>query len=251
MVRHMVLVHAFGGSNPSSPAILMLWISSEMIVYKKVSYINPVVDYLSKKLILQLEAGGSILWLVPGGSANKVAVDAAKLLPQGKLQNLTVTLTDERYGPIGHDDSNWPQLKESGLNLSGADMQPVLRGDSLEQTVEIYGWMLEEKLRQADYSIALAGMGADGHIFGIKPHSPSVKTDRQVIGYGWDDYIRITPTSGLLRQLDEVVVYAVGKEKWKQLDDLKKDLSDKKQPAQILKRLKKVVVFNDYEGTPS
>jgi 6-phosphogluconolactonase/glucosamine-6-phosphate isomerase/deaminase len=98
------------------------------------------------------------------------------------------------------------------------------------------------------YSIALAGMGPDGHIFGVKPHSPSVESQADVVAYKWDDYNRITPTINLIKRLDEVLVYAMGAEKHKQLDDLASDLSPQEQPAQFLKKLQKVTIFNDYIG---
>jgi len=191
--------------------------------------------------------GQNVLWLVAGGSAIKIAALASKKLRK-PLKNLTVTLTDERYGPVGHKDSNWQQLLEAGFRLDGASLQPVLRGKSLSQTVKEYSTVLRTGLKAADYSLALAGMGPDGHIFGIKPGSPAVVGGEDVLGYQWDDYIRITPTIKLIKQLDEVAVYAVGREKWPQLKLLKEDISADKQPAQLLKQLKKVIIFTDYKG---
>lgn len=178
----------------------------------------------------------------------KIAAEVAKRLPKESLHNLTVTLTDERYGPVGHKDSNWLQLEAAGFKLDGANIQPVPTGESLAQTAEDYAKMLENVLPHSDFSIALAGMGPDGHIFGIKPNSPSVNSNKSVVGYEWDDYVRVTPTFKFLEKLGEIVIYAFGEEKWPQIDDLDNDLSDEVQPAQMLKRLKKVIIFNDYKG---
>jgi 6-phosphogluconolactonase/glucosamine-6-phosphate isomerase/deaminase len=120
----------------------------------------------------------------------------------------------------------------------------------MEQTSRAYAKSLWTNIEKCDYTIAFAGMGQDGHIFGIKPGSPSVKSNDLVEAYEWDDYARITPTFKLLRRLDEVVIYAAGKEKWPQLENLDHNLPDNDQPAQMLKRLKKVIIFNDYKGEP-
>jgi len=183
----------------------------------------PVETYIAQTIGQHLKANERVLWLVAGGSAIKVAVFVSKLLPTKYLKNLTVTLTDERFGPNGHSDSNWKQLEAAGFRLPAANLQPVLMGKKLQQTSKEYAKTLEDDLRQADYSLALVGMGADGHIFGIKAGSPSVKTTDFAVGYKWEDYDRITATSGPLEKLNEVVLYAVGREKWPQLRALQKE----------------------------
>jgi len=208
---------------------------------------DAVAKYLAELIDAKLAAGQKVLWLVPGGSAIKIAAKTSQMLHQ-PLNNLTVTLTDERYGRVGHKDSNWPQLQAAGFHLQGATLQPVLLGKNLDQTAKGYSQMLQTDIKNADYSLALAGMGPDGHIFGIKPGSPSVDTKDIVVGYNWEDYVRVTPTAEFIKQLDEVVLYAVGQEKWPQFEALKKDLDPSEQPAQLLKQIKKVIIFSDYKG---
>ena len=208
---------------------------------------DAVAKYLAELIDAKLAAGQKVLWLVPGGSAIKIAAKTSKRLRQ-PLNNLTVTLTDERYGRVGHKDSNWPQLQAAGFHLQGATLQPVLLGKNLTLTTKDYSQMLQTDIKNTDYSLALAGMGPDGHIFGIKPGSPAIDTNQTVVGYDWEDYVRITPTPKFIKQLDEVVVYAVGQEKWPQFESLKKNLDPSEQPAQLLKQLKKAIIFSDYKG---
>jgi 6-phosphogluconolactonase/glucosamine-6-phosphate isomerase/deaminase len=206
-----------------------------------------VVGYLAGLINKKLADGQKVLWLVAGGSAIKVAAAVSKQL-QAPANGLTIALSDERYGPVGHADSNWLQLNDSGFAVKGATMLPVLCGKSLAQTAIDYNNMLNTHLKSDDYSLALAGIGPDGHIFGIKPGSPSVNSKEGVVAYEWDDYVRITPTLNIIKELDEVVVYAMGEEKWPQLEALSEELDTKQQPAQLLKQLKKVIIFNDYKG---
>lgn len=219
-----------------------------MIIYRKVSQPEPVVRYLADSINHHLENHQKVLWLVPGGSAMDVAVQASRDLADKNLDLLTITLTDERYGPIYHKDSNWFQLKIKGFNLQKAKLLAVLNGESLQITAQKYSQILNQQLKNADYSIALGGMGPDGHIFGIKPRSPAVDTKEDVVGYKWTDYERLTPTIKLLKKLDEVIIYAVGSEKHHQLDLLDQSIDPQTQPAQLLKQLNHVTIFNDYRG---
>src|SRR5579862_5568705 len=184
----------------------------------EVRSIEKPVEYLSELLKTHLEKGENVLWLVAGGSAMDIAAEVAKRLSAGpNLERLTVTLTDERYGPVGHPDSNWRQLSERGFLLPGAHLMAVLDGSDMDGVVQKFAAALEKSIGSADYSVALAGMGADGHIFGIKAGSSAVDSPQNVVGYKWDDYERVTPTINLIKKLDEVVIYAVGQEKHRQL----------------------------------
>lgn len=220
-----------------------------MIDFRLINSDETVVDYLTGVLSARLSANQKVLWLAAGGSAIDIAVKAAQGLKQHpNLADLTISLTDERYGPAGHADSNWRQLQDKGLALPGSKMPPVLIDKSLDDTVKNYTDLLEDNLAEADYALALAGMGPDGHIFGIKPGSPAAESSDLVVGYKWDDFTRVTPTAKLISQLDEVIVYAAGAEKQAQIDKLDQEMPVIKQPAQLLKRLKRVVFFNDHKG---
>src|SRR4051812_16644787 len=89
---------------------------------------------LSAKLDGYLLEGKKVLWLVPGGSNIPVASRIMSSL-HNNLGNLTVTLTDERYGDIGHADSNQVQYTAAGFDLKGASFIPYLIGEPLEDTV--------------------------------------------------------------------------------------------------------------------
>lgn len=218
------------------------------IRFIKIDSSDQVTDYISGKISSHLNEKQRVLWLIAGGSAMEIAVLAANALQKNaNLNLLSITLTDERYGPVGHTDSNWRQLQDKGFKLKGATLLPVLIDQDFKTTAHAYSKFLNQEMKDADYSIALAGMGPDGHIFGIKPHSPAVNTKESVIAYDWDDYRRLTPTFNLINRLSEVVLFAIGSEKHPQLDMLKKDLNPQYQPAQLLKQLAKVTIFNDYK----
>lgn len=221
------------------------------ISFCKISSPEPVIAYLTLTLSQRLAEKGKILWLVSGGSAIEIAAEVSKRFGSTdtkNMTNLTVSLVDERYGPLSHQDSNWQQLIDAGLSINGANLQPVLKNKSLEQTAKDYAKFIEQAFEKCDYKIGLAGIGADGHTFGIKPHSPATDSDGLVCAYAWDDYVRLTLTPKAIDGLDEIVAYVIGEEKHKILDDLDKSLSPEDQPAQYLKSAGKLTIYNDYKG---
>jgi 6-phosphogluconolactonase/glucosamine-6-phosphate isomerase/deaminase len=222
-----------------------------MITFRKLSSPDPAVDYITQALTAKLSKGKRVLWLLSGGSAIGVATAVADKLAGQNLEKLAVTLTDERYGDLGHTDSNWRQLADAGFKLPGARMRPVLTSASFDATVINFAEILEEELDRADYRIGLFGIGPDGHTAGILPGSPAVEADDLTEGFEWTDYQRITMTPSAIECLDEAVVYAVGEAKWPTLDKLDEDVDVDEQPAQALKSVPLVTIFNDHKGDES
>lgn len=220
-----------------------------MIAYKRIKQITPVVEYLLERIINNLHGGKQVLWLVPGGSAQEVAIAVSKQLHGKDLRLLTVTLTDERYGPVGHTHSNWQQLLDGGFDVPGASLVPVLEaGEDRALATEKFNDNLHGLLRRADYRLGFFGVGPDGHTAGILPHSPAVRATTYAAGYQGADYERITMTPAAIAQLDEVVVYAVGKAKWPVIDAFDETMPLDVQPAQALKQVPLVTICNDCKG---
>ena len=85
-----------------------------------------VIDYLVAAITKRLVANEKVLWLIPGGSAVPIAVEVSHAISSELKKNLTVSLTDERYGALNHADSNWFQLSKAGFDFSGVTQKPVL-----------------------------------------------------------------------------------------------------------------------------
>src|SRR3989338_1214878 len=79
-------------------------------------------NFIAKSILLQLQSNKRVLWLVAGGSCILVAIEVAKLISEHPHKNLVVMLMDERYGVVGHPDSNWYQLLKDGLKLPEAKL---------------------------------------------------------------------------------------------------------------------------------
>lgn len=219
-------------------------------MFKKITSPEPVVTYLYETISSKLKSGQKVFWLVPGGSAIALVVSIGERLVKDNVpvSNLTVTLTDERFGEVGHADSNWKQLGDSGFTLPGANLYPVLAGKDMRSTIADFTNLLQKQLSEADYRIGFFGIGPDGHTSGILPASSAVVATELVHGYDGGTYQRITTTPAALVKLDEAVAYAAGEAKWPIIDQLDTDLPIDKQPAQILKKIPKLTIFNDHKG---
>lgn len=193
-----------------------------------------------------LDAGKKVLWFMSGGSGGKVSVDAAKLLAGAPLENLYVTLSDERYGEVGHADENWQILLDDGLSLLGATLYRPLIGENQETTTERFGAWIAARLEEVDVVIGLFGIGADGHTAGIKPGSAAVASEDLTAVFTGDDFVRITITPACVRRVDEAIVQAFGAEKHATIRRLlEEDVSIEVQPAQVLKRVARVTFYGD------
>lgn len=218
--------------------------------YKYVTDIEPVAAYLTEVISTHLDAGERVLWLVSGGSGVQVGIRAAQLLAGHDLSKLSVTLTDERYGPVGHPDENWQQLLMGGFVLPGADLYRPLIGQDRDATTQAFGKWLDEQFMRADYRIGLFGIGTDGHTAGIKPDSPAQVATTTAAEFTGEDFERITMTFPVIERLNEVVLQAFGGEKSTVLGQLlHENLPLDQQPAQVLKRVAQCTLFTDVEET--
>lgn len=204
---------------------------------------------LAEGISEQLKQDQTVLWLVPGGSSIKVAVRARELLGNTDLSRLHVGLTDERYGPPNHGDSNWQQLMDSGFDASEVNSHPVLSQDTpIQQAASAYSEQMRGLLAEADYVVGLFGIGADGHIAGLLPSNPLMDNDELYGQYCALDFDRISATPKLIEQLDLAIVYATGQNKWPALETLLSNDAEDSIPAQVLNRAVKLKVFSDYQG---
>jgi 6-phosphogluconolactonase/glucosamine-6-phosphate isomerase/deaminase len=221
-------------------------------VIKTTTNIEDPANFIVASILNKLELGKRVLFFATGGSSIAICVKVAELLcsypHQNLIKNLAVTLTDERYGPIRHPDSNWQQLLETGFSLPGALFLPVLYGEGRDTTVKNFNVILEKEFKKAEYKIGLFGVGVDGHTSGILPES-SVNSEDLAYGYDTPTFSRITITPKAIEQLDEAVAWVQGENKWNVIESLQeKDIDIAKQPAQVLKRVPLLTIFTDYKN---
>lgn len=208
------------------------------------------ITAITADLKAQLASDRQVLWLVSGGSNINAACQIMTALPAEITKYLTISLTDERYGLVGHNDSNYKQLLDAGFNKKRANFIPVLvDGLNLPDSTQRYNDIIAQCLASSFATIGLFGIGTDGHIAGILPKSPASKASSLVYGYTALPYARITVTFESIRQLTASYALVFGSQKRAMLQKLKsRDLPLSDQPAQILKHLKLSFLYNDLVG---
>lgn len=210
---------------------------------------NAVMPFLDR-ISHELQTGNRVLWLICGGSSIKSEVFILQTLQQnGFADNLTIMLMDERYGPVGHPDSNWQQLIEAGADLSSPKAIPALTEPlkSLTETAADYAQQVAGAFEASDIVIGLFGLGADGHTAGILPGTPATaETDQLVAGYETPEFKRITMTKAALSRVNVGYVFAFGDAKLSALRRLRQNKEPFTQlPAKLLSELPEVYIYND------
>jgi 6-phosphogluconolactonase/glucosamine-6-phosphate isomerase/deaminase len=192
-----------------------------------------------------------VLWLTSGGSNIEASVFIMNQIDTELSQNLSVMPLDERYGPVDHANSNWTQLIKAGFNFKMATVLPILKaGLDFNQTADYYEGLATQAFANNNIVIAQLGIGGDGHIAGILPGSTaSQPTNKLVINYEAAPYKRLTLSVKAFESIDVVYGFVFGANKHDALTQLKDQaLPVEVQPAQILKELKEVYIYNDQLG---
>jgi 6-phosphogluconolactonase/glucosamine-6-phosphate isomerase/deaminase len=218
-------------------------------IYVSANDKNAVAQALAKRIQLSLDNGLDVAWFVSGGSCIDVAVAARELLDLSNTQGiLHIALIDERFGDLGHKDSNWAQLKAKNFSFSDVVVHPVLSGIDQALTTLHYDKELKEVLSLCNDTIGLLGMGADGHTSGLLPRNPLMDATNYVGTYEGPDYQRITTTPAFLKNIDTCFLYAVGAAKWPKLEAMNTETNASELPVLILKDCEELMIYTDLQG---
>jgi len=210
---------------------------------EEVSYV------ISQKIKTHLDDNKNILWLISGGSAIKVAIGTLKMLAnKTTTKNLHVGLIDERYGDIGHTESNWQQLKNSGIDKYRIQRYPILESLSIKETAQKYCNTVHNLITNTDVAIGLLGLGEDGHTAGLLPNNPIMKSRKLYDYYTDNQFERISATPLLLNELNHLDVYIFGKNKLPALKNIFKPGIVDKVPGRILNDFKSIEIFTNNKG---
>lgn len=215
---------------------------------------NTAVQHTAKRIADELLDGKRVLWLVSGGSNVALEVEIMARLREAaaaQLANLTILPMDERYGEPGHADSNTEALRQAGFLPGAADWIDVLAHDvSFTETIAYYDDMVSEAMALAHVVIGQFGLGADGHVAGILPGSPATEEDyATVVGYEWQDYVRLTLTPRALAEVNVGYVMAYGESKAAALKRLQADTEELAAlPAHLLHDIPDVYVYIDADS---
>ncbi len=184
-------------------------------------------DYIRAALCRRLDTGTEATLVVSGGTTPSRCFEilAASDLPWERIH---VTLSDERWVPPTHADSNERMLRET-LLTGAASKARFLPLHDPECSIETVSESLDEALRRAPFpfACALLGMGEDGHFASLFADAENLPEALDADGTRLalpittkaSPHARITLTLAALARSDEIVLLAFGDAKRKVLDE--------------------------------
>lgn len=200
--------------------------------------------------LASLDEGPAHLF-ISGGSSFEVFVQLDEQLGDQVASQINLYQVDERYGPVGHKDSNWTMM--DGIDTERyASVHPVLQDDSLAgPTAENYDVIVSDAIEDDAPAVAILGVGDDHHVSGVKPmpedEFEALFSDANFVDYEWDDFSRLTTTLEALRQFDRLVVFASGPAKAEVIDTLNLDLPEHQSPIHGLLKHPNITIMYSKE----
>lgn len=149
-----------------------------------------------------------------GGSTAKVCYEALAASDVDWSES-DILISDERWVPVEHVDSNEGQARRAWLDHVAHGTIHSLRdaGDTRERAAEAYDDVLRSMARM---DVLHLGLGGDGHVASIFPDSTTMAVrDRLVVPAGDDlhEWARLTFTHAAISLAELVVVTASGEGK--------------------------------------
>jgi len=235
----------------------------------QVTTVTKVSDDLSGRILARLKKNLPVLFLVSGGSTVNIAIEVCRAVLAGypgKKETLkwlfTISQIDERFGPAGHQDSNWQLLLNHGFQSDLYSVLPILRDNSasreaFDAAVSRFNLFLNDAVHKRKHGnlfiTGLFGIGPDGHTAGILPETPASSMElsgsRLAAGYKSALFTRITVAPAFFQYIDYAAVYVSGAEKQQVLESLQNELPVTEQPAQLLKQTAETVIYTDIDLT--
>jgi 6-phosphogluconolactonase len=135
-------------------------------------------------------------------------------------KDVRVVLTDERWVPGDHKDSN-ERLTRENLLRDKASAGSVLSLYQDDLSVDERCDSLQTELKGARFAVAMVGMGADGHFASLFPDADNIQAGLNTqnrlfympVRTAASPHPRVTMTLGALLRSDEILLLFFGEEK--------------------------------------
>lgn len=214
----------------------------------------------AKEILYEKVSKKTVLFL-SGGSTPKSLYQL--LAKENIIHPASVGMVDERYGAKFHKDSNELMIRETGLlaylDTRGIPFFPILKGNtSREKAAQEYDQITRDLFFKFHKSIAIMGVGADGHISSIIPNredftNPLFSDERRHLfvdefndpNSSYGERIGMTFTG--LHLIDTFIVLIFGKEKEEALQKMFTQGSLEEIPARFFQQeaSEKTIIITD------
>lgn len=215
---------------------------------------------LAKEVLYTITDRRTVLYL-SGGSTPKALYK--KLAKEEIIYPGAAGQVDERFGPPFHLTSNQLMMRESGIlryfEILDIPYYAILGGKERRLTADEYDQKFRELNAVYPKSIAIMGIGDDGHTSGIAPNRENFKNPifnesrKNLLVSEFDDSNgpfkeRVTTTFLGLEMYDMMIVMVFGSSKQNALDLMFSDGLETEIPARFYKReyiSKKTLLITD------
>jgi len=167
----------------------------------------------------QLGRDGAAHFVVGGGTTPERCFD---LLSEYELDwdKVQVALSDERWVPNDHDDSNERLVRESMLK-DAASAGHILSIYKQGMSADKRSQELQSRMPGDGFACSMVGMGTDGHFASLFPDADCLSEGLQLnnsrfympVRTSASPHPRISMTLSALLASDEVLLFVLGKEK--------------------------------------
>lgn len=206
---------------------------------------------LAKELLYEIVDRKTVLYLSGGSTPKNLYTTLAK---EELLDPAAVGMVDERYGKKFHEKSNEKMFRETGLlrylQMRDIPFYPYIIDNDIsrEKAAGRYDQQMREWNATFQHSVAIMGIGQDGHTSGIAPNrgqefnNPMFSEERKhLLVSEFDDPNsmygeRVSMTFLGISLLDHIIVLIFGDDKKHALELLFSDGSETDVPSRMYKR---------------
>lgn len=206
---------------------------------------------IAKSLLYALVDRKTVLYLSGGNTPKDLYTDLAK---EEIIYPACVGMVDERYGKKFHDKSNESMIGQTGLTryfqMRDIPFYPIIRDNetSRQDCAQLYDQQMRSFNATFQQSVAILGIGQDGHTSGIAPNrgsefmNPLFGEDQLHLLFSeYDDPKsmygeRVSMTFLGISLLDLIMVLVFGDDKKRALQSLFTSGSEAEIPSRVYKR---------------
>ena len=134
------------------------------------SLVLAMVESIASHLATEIAAQGHAVLAVSGGRSPITLFHALSESPID-WSRILITLVDERFVPTNHDDSNENLVRRHLLRARAA--KASFRG-LISHPGDIMSCVLQANTQAQPITVAVLGMGEDGHTASLFPHAPEL-----------------------------------------------------------------------------
>lgn len=187
---------------------------------EKDAWIEAIVEYI-KRLLGSISGDTHIA--LTGGKTPRPIYEALRSLD---FHRSHVYVADERYVPFDHVDSNYAMILQSFVqNQKIGSFHYIDTAQPIDAAAAAYAEELKN-IPENTFDIIFLGIGPDGHIFSLFPHTQEVeRRDFLVIHTTTDVFTvhdRITMTMPYAVSAKHIILFASGADKMPIIDEFQK-----------------------------